>query len=1181
MIGVPLCDLRLAVADPSVLLPWFGRTHVVMVHFPIALLLVAGLAELWRGLRGARKPSSFSVTCVALGTLAAAWAVAAGFAHASLAEINGDAATTLAWHRSLGLATVAAGLTALLLRRSRAPLWIWRGVTLAGAGLVIGAGHFGGELTHGAGYLTEVFAATGSPAAAPMSAGHPPAGTVARVTFPANGRIDFVKHVQPILATSCHECHGPTVRRGGLRLDSKASALKGGKAGPAVVPREVAKSTLLARLAPEVEPGKRMPSKQPPLPADQIRILRTWIEQGAVWPDAASFEGGVEEKHWAYVRPIQPKQPAVRNAAWPRNAIDRFVLARLEREQLTPAPAAERLVLLRRVYLDLTGIPPTPAEADEFLADLRPDAYERVVDRLLASPHYGERWALRWLDLARYADSNGYEKDRLRTIWPWRDWVVDALNRDLPFDQFTIEQLAGDLLPNATTAQKVATGFHRNTMLNQEGGADPEEFRVAANVDRVNTTATVWLGSTLACAQCHDHKYDPFSQRDYFQLYAFFNQTTDESRMIKGSLIEDISARLTIPRPDEERLRQRASDLARKIADADVSAELAAWEKSQAAPGWQPLTIVEAVASRAEGTTLTVQADGSILAGGTGKGPALYTLTGRTDLPAITALRLEVLPDPSLPAGGPGRGVGGDFLLNRLGVTAAPADEADYPDRLGLLLQSPTSDVAADGFPVTAVLTQKADETKGWRIIGAGGTGHAAAFSFAEPVGYQGGTRFTITLEHANKDAAPIGRFRLSVTGAAPTPHIVPAEIAAVLATPPATRTSDQRAALVHWFRPLAPSLQRDRDELARTQRTLATPLTTLVLEERKEPRETFIHERGSFLSPGAKVSPGVPGVLPPLPPEAPRNRLGLARWLVSPENPLTARVTVNRMWEAFFGRGLVATSEDFGIQGEEPVQRELLDWLATEFVRTGWSVKSMHRLIVTSATYRQSSAVSPALRERDPFNTLLAHGPRFRLEAELIRDQALAAAGLLSPKLGGPGVFPPQPANTWMFAFNEDRWIPSVGEDRWRRGLYTIWRRSAPFPSFMSFDATTREGICARRSRSNTPLQALTTLNDPQFFEAAVGLARRILREGGPDATARFTHAFRLAVVRWPKGEEVGRLVALQREQRAHFEKNSGAARALLADYLPAGETPTAELAAWTIVANVLLNLDEVLNKG
>lgn len=1180
MLGVPLCDLLLGVADSSVLPQWIGRTHVVMVHFPIALLFVAGVAELWRGLRGAREPSKFSIACVGIGTLAAAWAVAAGLAHANFVEVSGDAADTLAWHRGLGLASVAVGLMALLLQRTRAPLWAWRAATVGGAVLVTGAGHLGGELTHGSGYLTELFDA--AKADAPPPAGHPaPVAAAAGIAFPADGKINFVKHVQPILTASCRECHGPTVRRGGLRLDSKASALKGGKAGPAVVPGNIAKSTLLARLAPEIEPAKRMPSKKPALPVEQVRILRTWIEQGAVWPDASSFEGGVEEKHWAYVRPERPTPPAVRDASWPHNPIDQFVLARLEHEKLAPAPATERATLLRRVYLDLIGLPPTPAETDDFLADLRPDAYERVVDQLLASAHYGERWALRWLDLARYADSNGYEKDRLRTIWPWRDWVIDALNRDLPFDQFTIEQLAGDLLPNATAAQKIATGFHRNTMLNQEGGADPEEFRVAANVDRVNTTATVWLGSTVACAQCHDHKYDPFSQRDYFQLYAFFNQTTDESRMIKGSLIEDISARLTIPRPDEARLRARVAVLEERLATSNVATELAAWEKSQAASDWNPLEIIEAVASRAEGAVLAVQPDGSVLARGTGTAPVLYTLTGRTELPRVTALRLEVLPDPSLPAGGPGRARDGDFLLSRIAVSAAPADEADYPDRLGLLLQSPTADYSAPGFPITDVVTQKSDEAKGWRITGAAGASHAAAFSFAEPVGFAGGTRFTLTLDHAGKDSAPIGRLRLSVSGADQTPHVAPPDIAAILAVAPAARNAAQRSALLAWFRPLAPSLQRDRDELARSTRLLATPLTTLVLEERKEPRETFLLERGSFLSPGARVQPDVPGVLPPLSAATPRNRLALARWLVSPENPLTARVTVNRMWETFFGRGLVPTSEDFGVQGEEPVQRELLNWLATEFVRTGWSVKAMHRLIATSATYRQGSALAPALLERDPFNTLLARGPRFRLEAELLRDQALAAAGLLSPKMGGPGVFPPQPANIWMFAFNEDRWVPSVGEDRWRRGLYTIWRRSAPYPGFLTFDATTREGLCARRSRSNTPLQALTTLNDPQFFEAAVGLARRLARESGPDAAARVTYGFRLAAVRLPKGDEVGRLLALYREQRAHFENDPAAAKLLLADYLPAGEVPSAELAAWTIVANVLLNLDEVLNKG
>ncbi len=1172
---MPLCDLPLALADPNALLQWLGRTHVVVVHFPLALLLLAGLVEAWQAVRRKTGPSAFTAGCVLVGTLAAIWAVVAGLVHQRFGEFAGAAAETLSRHLWLGVSAAAFGLVALACRATRAPLWAWRVATIAGAACVGFAGHLGGSLTHGEGYLTDMFTRDATEAVA--SAKAPLA-----VKFPASGKIDFVQHVQPILAHACNECHGPTVRRGGLRLDSKASAFKGGKAGPAVIPHDLAKSTLLARIAADVEPSKRMPQKKPALSAEHARILTTWIEQGATWPEGASFEGGVEQKHWAYVPPVRPTPPAIKDAAWSKHPIDAFVRARLEQEKLAPAAAADRATLLRRVSLDLIGLPPTAEDVDEFLADRRPDAYERAVDRLLASPRYGERWARPWLDLARYADSNGYEKDALRSIWPWRDWVIDALNRDLPFDQFTTEQLAGDLLPEPTNAQKIATGFHRNTMLNQEGGTDPEEFRNHAVVDRVNTTATVWLGQTLACAQCHDHKFDAFSQKEYFQLFAFFNQSADESKSVRGSEVLDIGAKLTLPRPNEAELKARVAALEKQIAGADLSADLVAFSRAQATPAWVPLEVTTAVSDKIaekDGPTLTTQPDGSVLASGATSIPAVYRLTLQTKLPVVTALKIEVLPDASLPAGGPGRNADGDFTLSRVQVSAAPLGMEDYPT--AVTLRNPSADFAADKFPIKAAVNARANDSNGWRITGATGRAHAAAFAFEEPVQHADGTSLIVALHHVGKDHGAIGRVRFFATGAKPAPHVLPTEIAEIVARNVGERTTEQHATLAAWYRPMAPSLRGAHEELARITQLLATPLTTLVMEERKEPRETFVHQRGNALSPGEKVAPGVPAVLPPLPGDAPANRLGLARWLVSPQNPLTARVTVNRMWEAFFGRGLVETSEDFGIQGTEPTHPELLDWLATEFVRVGWSVKTMHKLIVTSATYRQSSTVSPELVERDPKNNLLARGPRFRLEAEQVRDQALAVAGLLSPKMGGPGVFPPQPANIWSFAYNTEKWTPSTGEDKYRRGIYTIWRRSAPFPSFLSFDATTREAMCTRRSRSNTPLQALTTLNDPQFFEAAVGLARRLVREAGTDASARVAHGFRLSVARWPKSDEAGRLLALYREQRANFEKDPASAEKLVKAYLPAGESASPELAAWTVVANVLLNLDEVLTKG
>jgi hypothetical protein len=669
-------------------------------------------------------------------------------------------------------------------------------------------------------------------------------------------------------------------------------------------------------------------------------------------------------EHWAYRKPVRPPLPAVKNAAWVRNGIDFFVLARLEQEGLAPSPEADRATLIRRVSLDLIGLPPTVAEVDAFLADARPDAYERLVDRLLASPRYGERWARPWLDLARYADTNGYEKDKPRTIWLWRDWVIAAINADLPFDQFTVEQLAGDLLPKATAWQKVATGFHRNSMLNDEGGIDAEEFRVVAVKDRVDATATAWLGTTLDCAQCHNHKYDPFTQEEYYRFFAFFNQTADT---------------------------------------------------------------------------------------GVGNGPEISVETR-------------------------------DVALRRERIDAE-----------------------------LAALDRKLKE-----------------------------------LTDRKAPQADVKRVR--------------------------DRMADKLAEMLN-----------------------VRPPTTMVMQEVAKPRPNHVLRRGNFRQKGKKVEPGAPAVLHPFPKDAPRNRLGLARWLVSPDNPLVGRVTVNRHWQVFFGRGLVRTPEDFGTQGERPTHPELLDWLAVEFTRPasgereppGWSLKRLHRLIVTSATYRQSSRLTPGLRLRDPYNVLYARGPRLRVEYETLRDLALSAGGLLGQKIGGPSVMPPQPPGVWENSFGfydlpNFRWKDATGDDRYRRGLYIFLRRSALYPTFKMFDAPSREVCSVRRPRTNTPLQALATLNDPVFMEAACGLAKRALTEPKGDVRERAAFAFRVCVARPPQPREVEKLAALYEKALAKYRADPKAAATLVKHCrVNADGMKVEELAAWTVVANVLLNLDETITKG
>ena len=726
-------------------------------------------------------------------------------------------------------------------------------------------------------------------------------------------------------------------------------------------------------------------------------ILSAWQTLQAA--DAANRPA---KTHWAYVKPVRPELPQLKNSRWERNPIDAFVRARLEKENLKPSPEADRVTLIRRVSLDLTGLPPTIAEVDAFVADKSKDAYEKLVDRLLASPHCGEKWARMWLDLARYADTHGYEKDPKRSMWPYRDWVINAFNENMPFDEFTVEQIAGDMLPNATEEQKVASGFHRNTMFNTEGGVDPEQSRVETIVDRVNTTATVWLGSTLACAQCHTHKYDPFTINEYYRMFAFLNNE-DEPQMDVPSVAQ------------KEQEKKLKTDIAR----------------------------LEAVLKK----------------------------------------------------------------------------------------QTPELDVAQNEW---------------------------------EP-------KFTkLLIENSTVEASN-----------------TPPAVRKIIATPLAERTESDKIALSDYFRSNSPALKTVRDQLAEARKQEAVLKggipTTLVMSERKEPRETHIMVRGNFMNLGDKVTPGVPAILPPLPANTPDNRLTLARWLVSPENPLTARVTMNRFWSQYFGHGIVETVEDFGTQGERPTHPELLDWLATEFMQRNWDMKAMHKLIVMSATYRQSSHTTPERVERDPDNRLFERGPRFRVPAETVRDIALEVSGLLSPKIGGPSVFPYQPDGIWTQIYSGDKWEISKGEDKYRRGLYTFWRRTSPYPAFMSFDAPSRELICTRRPRSNTPLQALTTLNDPAYVEASEALARRMMTEAKGDTADRISYGFCLCVARKPNKNEVKRLVALYQDELMRYKQDGKAAEKLATSELGKApdKTNLEELAAWTVVANVLLNLDETITKG
>ena len=1003
-------------------------------------------------------------------------------------------------------------------------------------------------------------------------------------------RIDYVRDIQPIFQRHCYECHGPSRARARLRLNSPDSILRGGASGPVITPGKSEESLIVRRLL-ALDFDDQMPLEADPLPPATIALVRAWIDQGADFGSARTMSTEADQEHWAYVAPRRPKAPAVTNFNWVRNPIDPFVLARLEKEQLQPSPEASKATLLRRVSLDLTGLPPSPSDLDTFLADPSPDAYEKVVDRLLASPHFGERWARPWLDLARYADTNGHEKDNRRAIWKYRDWVISALNQDMPFDRFTIEQIAGDMLPNATIDQRIASGFHRNAMTNEEGGVDPDESMYEVLVDRINTTATTWLGTTLACAQCHNHKYDPFSQKDYFRLLAFFAGSDYESRT-SGDGTRYLEPRLDLATPDQENSRKQIQadiDALEQTLKKDTPALRQAqrrWELSTLAADrtWVPLAPQGLEATN--GVSLQRLPDNSVLASGPNPSLTSYTLTAQTSLQGITAVRLEALPDPSLPRGGPGRDAYGHFRITGIEIDATPARPIGKRPAAIRFTNIKVDDSVYAFTPADLLAGQptgSARNSGAWTINAMRDVVRVprqAVVVANAPFGYLGGTELTLRIHHLDGTIGQgVGRFRLSVTTALDplAGADVPARLRAVMKVPASDRTKAQAEELATFFRSTTRLLASTRDALTAARKKLVDLQipSTLVMKERASfERPSYeLRERGSFTQKGPRMFAGTPSALHPMPDNLPANRLGFARWLVDPDNPLVARVAVNRLWEQIFGRGLVETSEDFGTQGSPPTHPELLDWLASEFMANGWSQKKIIRTIVTSATYRQSSTVSPALLERDPYNRLLARGARFRLDAEAVRDVALAASGLLSTKMYGPSVFPLQPPGIWNMPYNSDKWTTSSGEDRYRRSLYTFWRRTSPYPAFMTFDATSREYCTVRRVRTNTPLQALTLLNDPASFEAARALARRMTGDASaaPDAIA--AHGVKLVLSRQATGAEIARLMQFFEEERRHFAGQPAAAAAVAG-----ARDASAELAAWVMVANVLLNLDETV---
>jgi len=1128
--------------------------------------------------------------------------------------------------------------------------------------------------------------------------------------------VDFNREIKPILSNHCYACHGPDEeeRQARLRLDTREGAIRSRRDRQAIIPGDPDGSGIIQHIL-STDPDEVMPppDKGQPLAPEQVALLRQWIAEGAHYAE-----------HWSYTPIVRPAVPEA-DPQLVSNPIDAFLLDELSKVGLSFSPAADLHRLARRAALDITGLPPAPAEVDAFLAAGSTVDYDAYLDRLFASPAYGEHMARSWLDIARYADSAGYADDPPRTIWAYRDWVIRAFNENMPFDRFTIAQLAGDLLPEPGEDDLIATAFHRNTLTNSEGGTDDEEFRNAAVVDRVGTTFEAWMGTTMACAQCHTHKYDPITHEDYFRVFAIFNNTEDADRRDEAPVI----ALMTPAQKQQQAVWERElAELQRFLHSAtpELAAAQRDWESR--VQGKEPWEIIGGASTTAtNGTILEARPDGSLMAVGTEPANSTYTFTFRPppDQP-LAAIRLEALADPALENGGPGRK--GNFVLSQVSArwipdAASPAPTARHvrielegsgkmihlaelevfsgseniarhasasqsstdfggdaaraidgntdgtytansvthtavsdnpwfeldlgemqridrvvvwnrtdgttPDRLQgyriVLLDTdrkpvweetpgevpaPSAEFSPSGarrlvfssvsasheqaeFPANELIdpANLSGRGKGWAIGLEQGKSHEVALVLETPLaGENGALEITLANESPHHHLT-LGRFRISTAAdaAAAVERILPSEIRSILALGQGERSAEELETLASHYRSITALLDEPRKQHAAVSGRLAAiePRTTVpVLRERGEERrrKTFIQLRGNHLSLGQQVEPGVPSIFPPLPDGVAADRLSFARWLVDPGNPLTARATVNRLWEGIFGTGIVATSEEFGAQGDLPSHPELLDWLAAEFMESGWDTKHLIRLMVSSRAYRQSSRVTPELLEADPGNRLLARGPSVRLTAEAMRDQALAAGGLLAPDMFGPPVRPPRPSFGLVAAFGGSTdWQTSTGSDRYRRGIYTEIRRSSPHPSMTTFDATSREICTLRRSSSNTPLQALVTLNDPAFVEAAQALARRMLTENSGAATGeRVTAGFRWVIARPPADRELDALLELLGHARATFAADPAAALAFATD--PLGPLPEGmaadEAAAWTTVAQALLNMDEAFQK-
>lgn len=1001
-------------------------------------------------------------------------------------------------------------------------------------------------------------------------------------------KVDFNRDVRTILSDKCFLCHGPDEagRKAGLRLDERESAIAAG----AIEPGDPEWSELIARVTSD-DPDTVMPppSMEKPITPAEAAVLRRWIGEGADYSE-----------HWAFVPPTRPRPPEVSEMAWVRNPIDRFVMAELDRRDLQPSPPANSTTLVRRLYLDLVGLPPTPEQVDAFLADPDP---ERLAARLLRSPHFGERWGRWWLDAARYADSDGYEKDKPRSVWLYRDWVIDAMNRDMPYDDFVIQQIAGDLLPDATQDQRVATGFLRNSMVNEEGGADPEQFRVEGMFDRVDAIGKAILGVTTQCAQCHTHKYDPLSHQEYYQLFAALNDFhegtmaafTPDAVQRRDRIVSQIES-------IETSLRDRTPDWRERMTR---------WAEStrERQPAWKTIVFDDLPY---EGQKFRVLEDGSILSESYAPTKSNITVSRKLDPGKVTAIRIDALTHPQLPRGGPGRSIYGTGAVSEFEVDVAPADDPSKKRRVKISraiadVNPPRSELpapfrqrdAASDDRVTGPIEYAIDGDRktAWTTAtdpGRRNRDRHAIFVLEEPIEEAEEFVLSLTLRQLhggwNSDDNQtylLGRYRFSATDADEIPSAaVPVDVGRVLESDPDAWTAEDVTTVFRHWRTTVAEFEQENETIERLWRSFPEPESQLVAIAMSQPRRTFVMKRGDFLSPGEEVTPGAPAFLHAWPDTDEPDRLRLARWLAADESPTTARVIVNRIWQAYFGRGLVTTPEDFGYQSASPSHPQLLDWLATELVANGWSLKHIHRLITGSATYQQSSRITESAVAADPENRWLARGPRFRVDAEIVRDVALHAAGLLDLRVGGPSVYPPAPEFLFQppASYGPKSWDTSIGGDAHRRSLYVHRFRSVPYPPLETFDAPNGDAACVRRERSNTPLQALVMLNEPQFVEAARAMAARVLRESKPDNAERLTQLHRLCTGRHPSEKEIAVLERLLEQQRTRVAAKEIDVAAVVGAEPDVTRRLTGydagDLAPWVIVARAVLNLDETITK-